>query len=153
MSARESINHSYFYDALSGNFNPPSDPQGRTHTLGRLMIATFEKGVETNHGSHRQRHTYRPSWAPVTSVVHVSHWDMRSLSLEGDGRELMLAHTLSGKKHRSLQVIDTGLGLEPILEEPLGQEFGYVDLQERVSSIAQNFFNAFPAPQILGVDE
>ncbi len=66
-----------FYDALSGEFVPPSDKLGRSHTLARLAVAASQKG-EYNLRSLRSEHapsslkiqetefyTYSPSWADV----------------------------------------------------------------------------------------
>lgn len=65
-----------FYDALGGEFYPPSDKLGRGHTLGRLMVATYTKGahqkVQHPSGVSMPREianrwadmfTYTPSWA------------------------------------------------------------------------------------------
>lgn len=55
-----------FMDALSGGFEPLSDPQGRTHTLGRLAYASFTKGDVVMDGYDDEHFgvTYEPSWAP-----------------------------------------------------------------------------------------
>lgn len=97
MSARELVNHSYFMDALSGDFYPPTDPRHRKHTLGRLLLGTIEKGSVENPNSHREIRTYEPSWAPISSFVHVSHWDIRSFMLVAPARILHVEHTLKGK--------------------------------------------------------
>lgn len=59
-----------FYDVLSGEFNPPTDPAKRAHTLGRLALATFSKGEWTPPaiGGSRAKFTYEPSWAPQALV-------------------------------------------------------------------------------------
>jgi hypothetical protein len=150
MSARESTNHTYFYDALSGGVQPPSDPEGRTHTLGRLLNATVANGDKKNRGTHNELHSYRPSWAPISSIVRISHWDIRSLRLASVDSELEFIHTLEGKQRRNLRVLDNG---NRVIDEPIGHEFGYFDLQERVRVIAQDFFNAFPAPEVITVPE
>jgi hypothetical protein len=54
-----------FYDALSEPFLPPTDPQGRKHTLGRLSVAAVNKGE----AGGRYGRVYRPSWAPVSAAV------------------------------------------------------------------------------------
>lgn len=144
MSAQESLKHAYFYDALSGRFQPPSDPEARTHTLARLMNAALEKGTVTHPNSHNERHTYRPFWAPISAVVQVSHWDIHSLTLIGEQRQIELIHILDGGPHRNLRVLDTSQGTEPIIDAPLGHATKYDELQERVRLIAQDFFNAFP---------
>lgn len=50
-----------FYDVLSGEFKPPSDSQGRTHTLARLTMAAFQKGDHKQ--TPQDTAIYRPSWA------------------------------------------------------------------------------------------
>jgi hypothetical protein len=50
-----------FYDVLSGFFQPPTDLQGRQHTLARLALATFQKG-DRQPSSH-DKFKYQPSWA------------------------------------------------------------------------------------------
>ena len=71
-----------FYDALSGEFLPPSDNIGRAHTLGRLTVAACSKGLRAPgqflSGSHIPKnlghrpvntYTYQPPWANVEVVV------------------------------------------------------------------------------------
>lgn len=55
------IGNYLFYDALSGEFLPPTDQEHRIHTLGRLAVATFEKGA--NQYTHRATYAYKPNWA------------------------------------------------------------------------------------------
>jgi hypothetical protein len=58
-----------FFDALSGEFRPMGDPK-QTHTLGRLAVATFQKGelvmprTQTPSGPTIYVLGYRPVWAP-----------------------------------------------------------------------------------------
>ncbi len=62
-----------FYDALSGDFEPQSDPLHRKHTVGRLAIATFLKGevIEDYDSSDVDLIgiRYTPSWAPRVKVL------------------------------------------------------------------------------------
>jgi hypothetical protein len=69
-----------FYEALSGEFQPPGDPLKRTHTLGRLSIAAYQRGEATDmptglmlpnfiHGPEAYRYT--PSWAPSVEATTV----------------------------------------------------------------------------------
>lgn len=51
-----------FYDALSGDFHPPTDPDGKAHTLARLSVATVAKGDHEKDGEE-DFYYYRPSWA------------------------------------------------------------------------------------------
>jgi len=153
MSARLSLNHSYFYDALSGEFLPPSDSKGRKHTLSRLMNATIEKGVVSNPNSHQEKRVLVPTWAPIESVVHISHWDIRSLTLTGEHRGVKFVHTLGGVRPRSIQVFDLDYNDLLVFEAPLDHTSEYDLIQNRISNIAQNFFEAFPAPEIIPIGE
>jgi hypothetical protein len=56
-----------FYDALSGEFHPATDPQHRAHTLGRLCVATFQNGERTE--TEPDKYRYPPSWAAGTMAV------------------------------------------------------------------------------------
>ena len=49
-----------FYDVLSGEFIPPTDPQLRVHTLARLAAVACEKGED---GELDGMRVYYPSWA------------------------------------------------------------------------------------------
>ena len=66
------------YDAMSGEFAPPTDPEKRLHTLGRLALATVTKGKYTlDRESFDPLFTYRPSWAPdVTAQVRINYLPM-----------------------------------------------------------------------------
>lgn len=71
-----------FYDALSGEFTPSTDINHQ-HTLGRLAVATYEKGVDVSGNNPAYSHDgegdidgfmdirqYTPSWArEVLSIV------------------------------------------------------------------------------------
>lgn len=50
-----------FYDALSGEFYPPSDKLRRAHTLARLAVGVCEKGEEYKGGL-----LYYPTWAETS---------------------------------------------------------------------------------------
>lgn len=151
MNARISTNHAYFYDALSGSFLPPSDPKGRTHTLARLMNATIEKGEVIYPNTHKELRLYRPSWAPISSLVHISHWDIHSMTLQTTGRGISFEHTLNDASARTIKVTDSAFYVNPLLEQELGPENDYNDLQDRVSKLAQRFFDAFPHAQIVPI--
>lgn len=136
--------YGYFYDALSGEFLPPSDPQGRAHTLARLMTATFLKGEASNPHSYEERRTYTPVWAPISSIVRVCHDDdIRSLTLHGGQNELRVEHAPDGKGSRNVQVFTEGVEA-PAFEAPLTGS-GYKNIQASVAELAQRFFDAFPA--------
>ena len=48
MSARLSINHAYFHEALSGEFYAMTDPERNKGTLGYLLMETYEYGAVAN---------------------------------------------------------------------------------------------------------
>lgn len=149
MSARLSLNHGYFYDALSCKFLPPSDPKGRKRNLARLMNQTMERGEITNANAHQEKRLYIPSWAPIKSVVHISHWDIRSLTLTGEEREVQFVHTLTDSRPRGVQVFDTDYSDSLVFEAYLGNTAEYDLIQNRIRNIAQNFFEAFPSPEVV----
>lgn len=132
----------YFYDALSGEFLPPSDPYGQTHTLGRLMLATFKNGQISNPRSFQETRQYRPSWALISSVVSVSHDDdIRSLTLIGYQNDLRIVHS-HDQDTRGIQVFTEDTAI-PAFRSPLPGK-SYKDTQNAVSGLAQEFFNNNP---------
>lgn len=67
-----------FYDVLSGEFLPQTDPARKRHTLGRLAVATYRRGERiqlvsdlTTPGTVTM--LYDPSWATHTQVV--TNWE------------------------------------------------------------------------------
>ena len=59
-----------FYDALSGEFTPFTDPEKR-HTLGRLLVGTYLRGeieVLNEDDAPYEKYIYTPSWAGQISV-------------------------------------------------------------------------------------
>lgn len=58
-----------FYDVLSGEFVPATDPTKRKHTLGRLAFAAVQKGEALQVEDHRRDFEYEPSWAPGILVT------------------------------------------------------------------------------------
>jgi hypothetical protein len=68
-----------FYDALSGEFYPATDPKHRAHTLGRLCVATFQKGERTN--AEPDKYRYAPSWATGTMAVAGAERNGRAANL------------------------------------------------------------------------
>ena len=151
-NVRASLNHSYFYDALSGNFMPPSDTENVGLSLARLMSETMERGQISNPNSHNGRYTYLLPWASVISEVHTSHWDIKSLTLSASDRELKVVHTLEGNKPRRLKVYDSDLGLDPVFDAELGYRSDYYEIQERVRNVAKSFFDVIPPSCIADVN-
>lgn len=98
-----------FYDALSGEFNPATDPQ-RKHTLGRLIVATFLKG-DTRLGhpyADPLEFTYRPSWASgVGSTIDCDQVDkttfrVSDITLRSSFGELLIADDTTMESARLL---------------------------------------------------
>lgn len=150
MEPRITTNFGYFYDALSGEFHPPTDTERRAHTLGRLLLATYEKGDVVDPHSHREMRTYQPSWAPIHSTVHISHWDIHSLTLvdEVGERVMQFEHTLEGKRdvttnkdYRTIRIHDSDFPGKPVFEQRLGHGLDYNSVRNVVTRSAQDFFD------------
>lgn len=69
------------YEALSGEFAPECDPD-RQHTVGRLVIATFQKGDRNMTMSPMEgfQMDYSPSWAPDSKVTISGKYEAKSLA-------------------------------------------------------------------------
>ncbi len=153
--AQDVVMRPLFYDALSGEFAPKSDPSKRNHTLGRLVVATFRKGdvVEENYDPGEpglSAISYSPSWAP-NSVARV---EGKVISDGARGRfffanELLL--TSSVLPDRVLCIKDNAMAHEYGLV--LGDEYGDMDLplelgenvnlaKSSLAYSARQFFNA-----------
>ncbi|MCW1907783.1 MAG: hypothetical protein KIH63_000390 [Candidatus Saccharibacteria bacterium] len=145
MSARISINHAYFHEALSGEFYATTGPDSRKLSVGYLLCEAFELGEVSNPGTHNEFRRHDLGWAPVTVGLHVSHWDIHCLTLAGRERQMDFIHTLSGAGPRTLQVVDNAT---VVIEEPLGLEYGSGDLAFRVADQAQDFFRTVAVAEI-----
>lgn len=134
-----------FYDALSGEFQPPTDPQRRSHTLARLAVATFTKGEEIESDAEQVTLLYKPSWAPIESTVacpidlETGRTTLTLLSLEMPEREVNFIDASMGKLPRGL-VLSTGHGAEIWLGVELGTELDGTRML--ATRAAQVFFNA-----------
>ncbi len=116
---REIVVSPLFYDALSGEFVPDSDPERRKHTLGRLSMAAVQKGEATQVDRWRRDFEYKPSWAPgVLATAVCSHMPKdKLLSSETEILSLIgvdLADRVNGS---SLTVIEEENGLSVIENE------------------------------------
>lgn len=129
-------------DVLSGEFQPPSDPEGRSHQLSRLAYRTYEAGIQSPHTKHGYRVEYTPSWAQdVESKVGCEYYFddsisvLRSLSLRtAAGQELALhTHTANGHNFLHINHSRDSLTLE------LGASL--VKAQAEVTELAQAFFD------------
>lgn len=101
--------HHLFYDALSSEFKPPSDPEERLHTLGRLAYATARKGNEDVGGFNLYKRSFRyvPSWAASCEVTakYTRKFNETLLTLE----DLELA----GSENNSLRIEALPVGDNP----------------------------------------
>jgi hypothetical protein len=139
-------NFGYFYDALSGEFLPPSDPKNSAQTLARLMIISFREGLVSDAGSYEELRLYKPEWAPISSVVRVCHNDdIRELSVIGDESELRVVHAPNSDGTRNIHVF-TEDPSSPVFDAPL-RGTDYAEIRDAVTEIAQTFFDGIPAKQ------
>lgn len=130
-----------FLDVLSGEFQPPSDPEGRAHRLSRLAYRAYEAGTERPY-KYGNRYSYTPSWAQdVESTVTCEyHFDdnlsvLRALSLRtATGQELAI-HTFVAN---GMNFLNVNHGHESSRLE-LGSDL--VQAQASVTELAQAFFD------------
>jgi hypothetical protein len=141
----ELLVHPLFYDALSGEFTPPSDPEARAHTLGRLAYAAFSKGTEYEGRSvpGRMLYAYEPSWAPgVKATVSVDRPASRlnHLLLENNAnRASLYVQSLADRfGGPTLYLASNTLRVETTFPLSLGNDLRIAHM--RVTSAAQAFF-------------
>lgn len=145
-----------FFEALSGEFTPPSDAQKRAHTLGRLAIATFIKGEQkiVNHGATTSGLTntayikYSPSWAPEVTVEVIgyltdnkgksneSEFLLKIMSLNNQEDGDLLITNLADKGLPIMHV--HGLGMEFDLALEPGDQLDIA--KHKAATLAQYFF-------------
>ena len=139
-----------FYDALSGEFVPPSDPNGHAHTLGRLAYASVLKGEisrnEVVPGIGRRvvdTYTYVPSWSGVisraireqSSMGFIAGLELRP-NVEGEVEKLGVYDIQLNDGHRGIQLVGTDERTIPLeLGESIGQS------RSAVTEAAQSFFD------------
>ncbi len=137
MSARLSINHAYFHEALSGEFFVAHNPEASRRSVGRLLMETYECGEIFNPNSHREERIFRPTWAPIDAALHICRWDIHCFTLASSERQMDFIHTFDGTGTRTLQVVDNA---NVVLDEPLGLERGPINVQFIVAQLAEDFF-------------
>lgn len=81
----------YFMLALSGEFTPPSDILARKHMVGKLLIATYQKGTQSDfrgdesdlldRGGLLDPVRYQPSWAEHVESTLYMRSDSRARSI------------------------------------------------------------------------
>lgn len=131
-----------FYDALSGEFIPRSDELKRIHTLGRLSVASYQKGDVTEDSKLDTRTIqYVPSWASQVTVK--TRWHVESC---GDVlTRLSLVDTQGGKLSIYHSVEDDKLELftnsaAHYLDFALGAAL--TSARQVITDSAQSFFGA-----------
>lgn len=137
--------HPLFYDALSGEFTPPSDPETQ-HTLGRLTFAVLAKGERNTETQAIDAVSYSPSWAPeVTATVAYSdnpddeYRLVTGLWLRADtsNQTLHIADNRLRSGHVGVYLASAGVRELPL---SLGQELN--EARSRVTDAAQRFFDS-----------
>jgi hypothetical protein len=137
-----------FFDALSGEFYPSGDTEGRAHTLGRLAIAVVARGellpfLSSAQTEETRALSYTPSWAPDTLAVALCDEREDTTQLWGlhlsrtDGTELQVYDTsLLHEEHRQLRIVNNaGNTLVPLqADSELHRN------RELVTAAAQEFF-------------
>ena len=136
-----------FYDALSAEFRPPTDPQRGIHTLARLATAACENGT---YDSVEDAYTYSPSWAEH-SYVMVSQPDderpFRTQLVLSDlygrwPRQVRFTNTASnaamGPRRNNLVIVDSDR-TERVLPLELSQALR--EARSSVANAAQNYYD------------
>ncbi len=154
MARRVEVLHAdaLFYDVLSGRFFPPSDPSGESHTLGRLMVGSFQNGEASKpidseldflqRYGHIYARRFRPPWAPtVESTALYREDDSRRIFKFAAG---IVLRTESGAQLAiAYHPIDGSVTIEgtaALIIPELGS--GLTPAQEEVAEHAQQFFAA-----------
>ncbi len=138
-----------FYEALTGEFKPPSDPEKRVHTLGKITIATFTKGTLIRGFSDEWHvgYEYNLSWAPkvhsrVICLEDMDHLktNLSQLVLNTESEELTFQDALNNSESESSGIVIVSSG-KRIVELPLwlGPELEIA--KEAITNSAQSFFN------------
>lgn len=143
--------NSLFYDALSGEFLPFGSET--KHTLGRLAVATFQRGEETlddpiNELRSLYEATYTPSWAPgvktiVSCIKDSDQALLRELRLVAGTQRLNVSHLPEPNFRDGLWLTHKHLDrpqphFDGLLKLELGPELGVT--QAIVASQAGAFF-------------
>ena len=149
-----------FHEALTGDFRPATDPEGRTRKLSRLVIASFVKGERLPSDSLVSRYTkvYDPSWAPgVTSAIsyhsEFGHDTVGALSLSAEGLgldplNLRLVSQLDADETQFNQIVVVSHDAEEVTAESLPIDYGdNLTLARRaITEQAQAFFDQLTSP-------
>jgi hypothetical protein len=134
-----------FYDVLSGELRPPSDPNNAVHRLGRLAYRTYEVGQAQprNQRDRCDRYTYSPSWAQDVEATAKAEYlfgpnlhVMSGLVIKASSGEELAVHCFDANKLLFVNVNHesgaTNLHLGANLES----------VRDEVTRLAQNLFDA-----------
>ena len=144
-----------FIDALGGEFTPASDPD-RQHTLGRLLVATFQKGELSQPawdaiGGLAYDLAYHPSWASNVisriTCLEQSEWStvtglwLRKTGLDGAYERVgIMDHNSRRSDAGHLRLLEPGqLGTGTEFALDLGPQINQA--REAVTKAAQKFFS------------
>ena len=120
--------------ALSGEFSPPSDPLGRSHTAARLYMGSILNGEALGPGE--ETFTYHPLWAPAQVVVASGVRFLIQAHMAGIGPALVIRKPVSA----DYDYLEVGLG---------GERLGYQSPEEiahaasRIAAIFGEYFDQF----------
>lgn len=131
-----------FYDVLGGEFQPQSDPDSRTHTLGRLACRTYEQGkLSPAERGGWESYRYTPSWASgVEATVHCDYLFDPNLHV----MQQLAVHAASGKVLSVAAFANNGRmfaqvnGGESI---PLELGEGLIEVRDEVAQLSQALFD------------
>jgi hypothetical protein len=141
-----------FYDVLSGEFKPPQDTKGQTHTLGRLAVAVFYKGAPSlaKNPNHEVQFSH-PSWAPgIAAYVEyegsyradnfvttnfVTSVRVRDIEDQDNFLLATLSYPHTGERELALCTAEGNVTFPLALSEDLDQ------IKQSVTAAAQDFFD------------
>jgi hypothetical protein len=144
-----------FIDVLSGEFSVSGNTPNKKHTLGRLAVATFQKGDISNAEIPEEFVgasyvlLYTPSWAPTVSSSVACIEDHNnsilvglqlSKTLAGESRSTLIARDIpepTGTKRRlEFAAPDDGLSFDTLLD--LSTDL--TDIRGKITQAALAFF-------------
>ncbi len=139
-----------FYDALSGEFQPPTDPD-KMHTLGRLARATYRKGDENKDAVRTfpgRVFYYEPKWAAGVTVTTGCEFiegteslRMSLLSLVCGEEGITFMNATSEEEEPGLVILEEDGGAK---EYSLELGLLLVEAKLAVTGLAQKFFESVP---------
>ncbi len=142
-----------FMDAISGEFVAPQDPQ-RTHTLGKLLIATYQKG-DLFSGEDQPPHiprsyAYDPSWLSSVRAIlkcyegygrnaQASELLLRRYNKPDPNFDLIVSTSAPGDTVQAMQISVPKLDIERVFPFRLDTAS---EARRTFSEVAGTYFNA-----------